>query len=189
MAAPQKLIKLEGVVVDSKGGVLPGVTVVVKGTTIGVATDIDGKFSLEITETPGISLEFSFVGMNSKEIPVKIENGKVQPLRVVLEEAETELDEVVVTGMFSRKKEGFTGSAVTVKGDELKRSVLQVLLRLCLPLNPVSGSWKISVRVRIRTVYRTCVCVVLPRCLPEGPETIAWCLCRENTILIRISPY
>ena len=86
MAAPQKLIKLEGVVVDSKGGVLPGVTVVVKGTTIGVATDIDGKFSLEITETPGISLEFSFVGMNSKEIPVKIENGKVQPLRVVLEE-------------------------------------------------------------------------------------------------------
>ena len=60
----------------------------VKGTTIGVATDIDGKFSLEITETPGISLEFSFVGMNSKEIPVKIENGKVQPLRVVLEEAE-----------------------------------------------------------------------------------------------------
>ena len=77
MAAPQKLIKLEGVVVDSKGGVLPGVTVVVKGTTIGVATDIDGKFSLEITETPGISLEFSFVGMNSKEIPVKIENGKV----------------------------------------------------------------------------------------------------------------
>lgn len=62
MAAPQKLIKLEGVVVDSKGGVLPGVTVVVKGTTIGVATDIDGKFSLEITETPGISLEFSFVG-------------------------------------------------------------------------------------------------------------------------------
>ena len=109
MAAPQKLIKLEGVVVDSKGGVLPGVTVVVKGTTIGVATDIDGKFSLEITETPGISLEFSFVGMNSKEIPVKIENGKVQPLRVVLEEAETELDEVVVTGMFSRKKEGFTG--------------------------------------------------------------------------------
>ena len=121
MAAPQKLIKLEGVVVDSKGGVLPGVTVVVKGTTIGVATDIDGKFSLEITETPGISLEFSFVGMNSKEIPVKIENGKVQPLRVVLEEAETELDEVVVTGMFSRKKEGFTGSAVTVKGDELKK--------------------------------------------------------------------
>ena len=104
MAAPQKLIKLEGVVVDSKGGVLPGVTVVVKGTTIGVATDIDGKFSLEITETPGISLEFSFVGMNSKEIPVKIENGKVQPLRVVLEEAETELDEVVVTGMFSRKR-------------------------------------------------------------------------------------
>ena len=93
----------------------------VKGTTIGVATDIDGKFSLEITETPGISLEFSFVGMNSKEIPVKIENGKVQPLRVVLEETETELDEVVVTGMFSRKKEGFTGSAVTVKGDELKK--------------------------------------------------------------------
>ena len=42
-------------------------------------------------------------------------------MRVVLEETETELDEVVVTGMFSRKKEGFTGSAVTVKGDELKK--------------------------------------------------------------------
>ena len=69
-------------------------------------------------------------------------------MRVVLEEAETELDEVVVTGMFSRKKEGFTGSAVTVKGDELKKISTTSIAKALSTLNPVSGSWKISVRVR-----------------------------------------
>lgn len=119
--APQKAMKIEGVVTDSKGGVLPGVTVMVKGTSVGVATDIDGKFSIEVAEMPEMTLVFSFVGMKSKEVPVKVKDGKVNVGKVVLEEEETELEEVVVTGMFTRKKEGFTGSAVTVKGDELKK--------------------------------------------------------------------
>lgn len=121
LAVPQKSMKIEGVVKDSKGEVLPGVTVMVKGTSVGVATDIDGKFSIEVAETPNLVLAFSFVGMKPKEVPVKVVNGKVDLLKVVLEEEETELEEVVVTGMFARKKEGFTGSAVTVKGDELKK--------------------------------------------------------------------
>lgn len=111
-------------------------------------------------------------------------------MRVVLEEAETELDEVVVTGMFSRKKEGFTGSAVTVKGDELKKISTTSIAKA---LSTIEPSFRIMENISAGSdpnpVYRTCVCVVLPRCLPEGPETIAWCLCRENTILIRISPY
>lgn len=64
---------------------------------------------------------FSFVGMKDKEVAIKKLEKEMKPLTVVMEENEEELSEVVVTGMFNRRKEGFTGSAVSVKGEDLKK--------------------------------------------------------------------
>ena len=104
-----------GEVVDVNGEPLPGVTVVVKGTTFGGATDVDGKFELSLTLEGEVTLVFSFVGMESQEIVVKDQ----KPLRVVLKESSESLEEVVVTGVFERRAESFTGSATTVTRKEL----------------------------------------------------------------------
>ena len=67
-SVPQKKMVLSGTVKDNRGDVMPGVTVRIKGTTLGVATDIDGKWNLEIPEMNDVVLVFSFVGMESQEI-------------------------------------------------------------------------------------------------------------------------
>ncbi|MBR5463633.1 MAG: carboxypeptidase-like regulatory domain-containing protein, partial [Butyricimonas sp.] len=113
--------KITGLVQDKKKEPLPGVTVLLKGTSVGVATDKDGKFSLEVPQMDSVVLFFSFVGMKDKEIAIKKLEKEMKPLTVVMEEDEEELSEVVVTGMFNRRKEGFTGSAVSVKGEDLKK--------------------------------------------------------------------
>jgi len=59
---------VKGVVRDMKGNVLPGVSVVLKGTTIGVSTDVNGEFSLKIPAQENINLVFSFIGMKNKEV-------------------------------------------------------------------------------------------------------------------------
>ena len=87
-------VTLKGVVKDSRGEPLPGVAVMVKGTTWGVATDIDGNFSFDVPKRKGMVLVFTFVGMQKQEI---VYNGQ-KVFQVVLEEQATEIEEVVVTG-------------------------------------------------------------------------------------------
>lgn len=108
---------VQGKVVDSKGNPLPGVTVIVKGTTLGTSTGADGTFKFEIPNTQGIILQFSFIGMKSQEFTYAGQ----KEITIKMEEETVEMDAVVVTGMFNRKKEGFTGSAVSVKGEDLKK--------------------------------------------------------------------
>ena len=126
-----------GEVVDVNGEPLPGVTVVVKGTTFGGATDMDGKFELSFTLEGEVTLVFSFVGMESQEIVVKDE----KPLRVVLKESSVSLEEVVVTGVFERRAESFTGSATTVTRKELlkrgNQNLIQSLRNMANELNLV----------------------------------------------------
>lgn len=110
-------ITLEGMVVDQTGAALPGVTVLVKGTTLGTSTNIEGKFSLKLPETPNMVLVFSMIGMKSKEVTV----GKQREFKVTLTEDQSELEEVVVTGIFERKAESFTGSTISMKNEDLKR--------------------------------------------------------------------
>lgn len=109
--------KIEGKVTDKDKLPLPGVTVLIKGTTGGVVTDTDGKFQLTLLGNKEITLQFSFVGMKTKE--VKVTDDK--PLQIVLEEDVTEVEEVVVNGIFQRKAGSFTGSALTMKGEDLKK--------------------------------------------------------------------
>ncbi len=119
--------EIKGKVVDKEGFPLPGVTVMIKGTKLGVATDADGKFTIQTLIGGPVILECTFVGMRSKEI--KVVEG--QSLDIVMEEEAEEMDEVVVTGYFSKSKESFTGSEVTIPTEELKKvgalNILQAL--------------------------------------------------------------
>ena len=101
-----------GVVVDANGEPIIGANVVVKGTTNGTITDIDGRFSLE---APGNAvLSISYIGFNSKDVAV---NGQTS-LQVKLLEDTQKLDEVVVVGYGTQKKVNLTGSVSSVKFDE-----------------------------------------------------------------------
>ena len=103
---------ITGVVVDANGEPIIGANVVVKGTTNGTITDIDGRFSLE---APGNAvLSISYIGFNSKDVAV---NGQTS-LQVKLLEDTQKLDEVVVVGYGTQKKVNLTGSVSSVKFDE-----------------------------------------------------------------------
>lgn len=114
---PQQKLTLKGTVKDVNGESLPGVTVTIKGTTLGVATDIDGHWALEIPEMDDVVLVFSFVGMKTQEVVVENRT----EINVIMKENVSEIDEVVVTGYFNQAKESFTGTATSFSGDELRQ--------------------------------------------------------------------
>ena len=91
---------ITGKVSDEQGNVLPGVTVIIKGTTLGTATGADGEYKLEIPGDSEQVLIFSFVGMKTQEIAV----GSKTQLDVKLVEDSETLDDVVVTGIFTKSK-------------------------------------------------------------------------------------
>lgn len=116
-AAAQEKRLIKGTVKDEKGQPLPGVTVLVKGTVTGVATDIDGKFELKCDPNTSIVLVFSFVGMKNKEVTVGTQQ---QEINVVLEDEAENLDEVIVTGYQKISKERATGSFSVVTAKDYK---------------------------------------------------------------------
>lgn len=121
-----------GVVKDAQGEPLPGVTVVVKGTTLGCATDADGKYKLLVSLEGDVVLVFSFVGMQTKEVTYR---GQAE-LDVTLVADVTEIEQVVVTGIFTRKAESFTGAATTFKREDLKRLGNQNILQSLKNMDP-----------------------------------------------------
>ena len=114
---PVESVKITGKVTDKTGNPLPGVTVAIKGTSLGGATDVDGNYSIEIPSGKEIVLVFSFVGMKTREI---LYQGK-ENINVVLEEEVKGMDEVVVTGYFNKNKSSFTGTAKSYTAEELKQ--------------------------------------------------------------------
>lgn len=111
--------KVNGKVIDAQSQEpLPGASIVLKEKTgIGVVTDVDGNFSLDIPS--GVSaIVVSFIGYETKTIPL---TGNLKDIVVKLEPKSEKIDDVVVTGMAPRKVEGFTGSYVSVKGEQLKK--------------------------------------------------------------------
>ncbi|WP_298551485.1 TonB-dependent receptor [uncultured Algibacter sp.] len=106
---------ITGTVTSKTDGLtLPGVNVIVKGTSNGASTDFDGNYSINVTEENAI-LVFSYVGYKSLEITV----GSSNQVNVQLDEDLSALDEVVVVGYGSRKKSDLTGSVSSVKSEEL----------------------------------------------------------------------
>ncbi|HEX9601782.1 MAG TPA: TonB-dependent receptor [Mariniflexile sp.] len=107
---------ITGIVTDSQNMPLPGASVLEKGTTNGVQTDYDGKFSLPLNNEGAVCV-ISFVGFVTQEIIV----GRQTNLNVVLQEDVSALNEVVVVGYGVQKKVNLTGSVETVKADEITR--------------------------------------------------------------------
>ena len=112
--------KITGTITDaSTGEALPGVNIIVEGTTIGVISDLDGKFSIDVPDQNAV-LVFSFVGYLSEKVPVA---GK-SVIDVKLSPDIQKLDEVVVIGYGTQKKADVTSSVATVKSDNfIKGSV------------------------------------------------------------------
>lgn len=126
---------ITGTVRDKNGNTLPGVSVLIKGTQSGVATDMNGNFSISVEDTPGIILQFSFVGMTSREIKI----GNQKHLEIVLEAAVEDLDEVVVVAYGTQLKRNVTGSVASV--DDFKPQETQVGNVMTGLQGRVSGLW------------------------------------------------
>lgn len=113
--ASQANKKVRGTITDVNGVPVIGANVVVKGTTNGVITDIDGKFSIDVSE--GDQLEVSYIGYLTQTFRI----GQEDVLAITLKENQQQLDEVVVVGYMTQKKTSLTGSVATMKvGESLK---------------------------------------------------------------------
>ena len=106
-----------GVVKDATGTPLPGVTVVVKGTTRGALTGMSGEYKLDIADGDKV-LIFSFIGMKSQEVAI----GAQSKIDITMAEDVVGVDEVVVVGYGVQKKVTSTGSVVSAKGEDLLKS-------------------------------------------------------------------
>ena len=135
LTTPQTVnsVTLTGQVTDQSNTPLPGVTVLVKGTKLGTSTDPEGNFKLSLPQQENTILIFSFISMESQEVPV---GDPKKPIKVILKETAENLKEVVVTGIFTRKKESFTGSASTYTASELKTAGTQNILQSLKTLDP-----------------------------------------------------
>lgn len=131
-SVPQKAITLTGKVMDKDKNPLPGVSVFVKGTTLGVATDVNGEYKLDLPDIDKLTLVFSFVGMKQKEVKV----ADAKPMVITMEEDVAEMDEVVVNGIFTRKANSFTGSVVSVSKEKLLQVSNQNVFQSLKNLDP-----------------------------------------------------
>ena len=110
-----KMLVIKGSVKDKNGEPLPGVTIIEKGTSVGVASNVKGEFTFTTVRRDSVTLLFSFVGMKTEQV---VWHGQKE-LNVVLEEDAREMDEVVVTGYQTVKKSNMAGSVSTISADEL----------------------------------------------------------------------
>ena len=110
--------EVKGTVTDENKEPIPGVTIVIDGSTTGTISDIEGNYSLKV-EVGTVSLIFSFIGYSSQELTVHIKEGESQTLNLSLEPDIEILDEMVVIGYGTAKKRDLTGSISTVSSDAI----------------------------------------------------------------------
>lgn len=115
---------ITGVVVDASGEPIPGVTVVVLGTTTGTATDVDGTYSIDVP-TGGI-LRFSFIGYQTKEVAVQGQS----VINVTLDEDTASLDEIVVVGYGTLEKKDLTSAVSSLNERDLITGTVSPLLAI-----------------------------------------------------------
>ena len=139
-----------GAVRDAKGEPVIGATVIVKGTATGATSGADGRYSIQAG--PDATLEFSFIGYKKQEVPV----GTRSAIDVVLEEDALMVDDVVVIGYGSVKKNDMTGSVVAIKAEEFNRGAVvstQDMLKGKVPgvhIIPGDGGPGSSATIRVR---------------------------------------
>lgn len=150
----EKKKTIEGKITDTKNVPLPGVSIVIKGTTFGAATDIDGKFKIDASKYANkkIILVASFIGMKTKEVEYKNQANLV----IKLEDDSETINEVVVTGYQKVDRKLFTGSATKVKAEDAKVSGIVDIGSMLegkaagVAVQTVSGSFGASPKIRVR---------------------------------------
>jgi len=137
---PQKPAEVKGKVIDATGLPLPATAIMIKGTKTGFVTDENGNFSFTLKNPKGAILVFSFLGMKTQEVPYKGEAF----LSIKMEDDPNLINEVVVTGIFNRNINTFTGSSTTVKADEIQafgnRNILTSLRNIDPAFNIVESN-------------------------------------------------
>lgn len=131
---PTTRLVISGKVLDKDGEPIPGVTIRIKGTSLGFTTNERGEFYYKAPDEvkEGSVLIFSYIGFKSLERKVV----KDTVMKVVLVEDVDVLEEVVVTGMFQRRKEGFTGSVNQIKGEDISKVTSGNVLKALELLDP-----------------------------------------------------
>ncbi len=109
---------ISGTITDSRGDPLPGVNVLIKGTTTGTITDLNGRFQLSISPDDQV-LVVSFIGMVTQEIPI----GDRLVFNVIMEEDIVDIEEVVVVGYGVQKKESVVGAISQATGDAIRSNI------------------------------------------------------------------
>ena len=108
-----------GTVTDEQNTLLPGATVLEKGTTNGTTTDFDGNFTIDVADQNAI-LEVSYLGYSTTEFPLNGQNN----VTIQLAEDATQLEDVVVVGYGTQKKSDVTGSIASIKSEDFNKGVV-----------------------------------------------------------------
>jgi TonB-dependent starch-binding outer membrane protein SusC len=143
--------QITGKVIDTTGAPLPGVSVVLKGTTTGTVTDVNGNYTLS-NVPPNATLVFSFVGMKKQEMEV----GNRSVINLTMEEESIGLNEVVAIGYGTIKKRDITGSVASIGGDQIAAvpvaNAAQALVGKLAGVSVVSqdGRPDASISIRVR---------------------------------------
>lgn len=148
-SAIAQTLKVEGKIVEETGGPIVGATIMIKGTTQGVTSDVDGNFTIVVPNNQAV-LVVSFVGYEKQEVKVK------PTLKIVMKESSQTLDEVVVTGMNKIDKRLFTGASDRLTAEDVKMDGLPEISRALegrsagVSVQNVSGTFGSAPKIRIR---------------------------------------
>ncbi|MFD0761317.1 SusC/RagA family TonB-linked outer membrane protein [Lutibacter aestuarii] len=133
LSQDQQEILVSGKITTQIGEPFPGVNIIIKGTSLGVISNLNGDYS--INAKPKDTLLFSYLGYKTLQIPINSRtNIDIEMLEVV-----AELKEVVINGVFQRKSESYTGSTATITSEELKRTGSQNVFQAIQNIDPSIG--------------------------------------------------
>ena len=125
----EKIVKVEGKIIDTKGKEIPGVTILIENTFTGTSSDSNGRFAIDVRK--GDKLKVSFLGMKTQTVTVTSSK-----ITITLEEDLLEMDKVVVTGIFNRRTASFTGASKTISSEDLKLVGNQNIIQSLKNLDP-----------------------------------------------------
>lgn len=140
----QQPIEITGTVTDKNKEPLVGASVVIQGTKLGVSTDLNGKFSIKVPAHTA-SINISYIGYESKDVAILDANPeKPQVYHIVLNEDVSQMDEVVVTGIFNKSRESFTGAVTSISAKDIKmfkgQNIISTLRNIDPSLNIVANN-------------------------------------------------
>ena len=148
-----QISKVTGTVISEEDGLpVVGASILVKGTTNGTVTDMDGKFTLENLPSSAKTLMISFIGLRTQEVEIK------PVLEIYLKPESEVLDEVMVVAYGTAKKSSFTGSAATMRGDKIQKMQVSNVSKALegavagVQIASESGSPGTSASIRIRGI-------------------------------------